>query len=187
MLSADSLLDRESTEALTSILGLRHVAVVPTALVDGANIAVGKVFFETMVGTLSIRLEFAAVDLCGIQQDCTRLVVRHEDNARTRGSVGNTTLVHSGNEAIDDISVIETVLTRSRPGLPDQTFVDHTGIVVTFEGGCLAITKLDQVTPSLEVLIGEDFSEIELPDPCPGWPSDSIDTWVGESRLVPLP
>jgi len=183
----DSCLDQVSAETLASIQGSIHLAVVPTALVSGELLAVGKILIETTGGTISIRLEFIAVSLCGIQQDCTRLVMSREDEAHVDSKRQERTLLHFGGEAIEDLFIIETKLTRSRPELPDETFIDHTGVLLTFRSGCLAITKFDQVTPSLEILTGRQFADLDMPDPRLGWPSDLFDSWVGEFRLVPLP
>lgn len=187
MKSIDSRLDIGSLETLTSIRESIHIAVVPTALVSGEPIAVGKIFIETSAGIVSIRPEFVAVNLCGIQQDCTQLVLRHEQKGLADSVRKNNAFFHFAHESIEDVFIIETELTRSRPELPDETFVDHTGVLLTFRSGCLAITKFDQVTPSLEILAGKQFDDLDMPDPRLGWPSDLFDTWVGEFQLVPLP
>ena len=183
----DSCLDQASAETLASIRGSIHISVVPTALVSGEFIAVGKIHIETTCGTISIGLEFISVSLCGIQQDCTRLVTIRENEACADSNRQERPLLLFDGEVIEDLFIIETKLTRSRPELPDETFVDHTGVLLTFRSGCLAITKFDQVTPSLEILTGKQFADLDMPDPRLGWPSDRFDTWVGEFRLVPLP
>ena len=50
MKSIDSCLNQASAETLASIQGSIHLAVVPTSLVSGEFIAVGKIHIETTGG-----------------------------------------------------------------------------------------------------------------------------------------
>ena len=55
MKSIDSCLNQASAETLASIQGSIHLAVVPTSLVSGEFIAVGKIHIETTGGDDGVR------------------------------------------------------------------------------------------------------------------------------------